>query len=62
MQARTRKIPMNVNFDQDLMAALIEEATRLDRFRSWIIEQALRAYLAERLEPVTEPVTEEASS
>jgi predicted transcriptional regulator len=53
MQLR-RKQPVNINLPIDVLDLLSAEATRLDRSRSWIIEQALRAYLAERLEPVTE--------
>ena len=54
----TLKRQVTVHIPDTVMAALIEESRDLDRSRSWVIEQALRQYLAERLETATPPGAE----
>ena len=44
MQSRLKR-QMSLNLPQPVMDALVEEAERLDRSRSYVAERALRAYL-----------------
>lgn len=50
MQAE-RKRQMSINISEQVMEALVSEAAKRERSRSWIVEQALKAYFASQPQP-----------
>jgi hypothetical protein len=51
MQPKRRKVSSNFMMDPELLARLDELATRQDRSRSWLIEQAVRQMLDQPAQP-----------